>query len=492
MTTTKKQHDVLLGIDLGTTVLKVAAFDSKTGRLLAESAKRLSVKTDDYGAREQDPKRVASALKVAISNVKRGLERRQVTGIGLAAQGGSAILANRETGDSLTPMLLWNDSRPREFLDEIAEKKPSGYWRRLSWRDVPGMGLARIRWFRKHYPTLFRKESIYVGAGEYLYFVLTGLWRQDAGNALQIGCYNVRKADLDKEPLDLLGVPLSFVAPMRRDHELNPLSEEGAKLLGLPSGIPVAGPYMDHEAGYLSAAGVSDSPLQCSLGTAWVGNFVLPSKAKWTSPFQLVLPSPLDAGHLVVQPLLTGNVAWDWGLENLVDEDHKRALAQAKRIFRKRLYPYSDLVALPWFTLGVGTFIGLNTQTTRDDMLRALAMSMSYEMLRVLEEVRDSGYVDSVVLGGGASKGEHFAKILSTLFADLPVYVSTDSDIAGPRGTLHVFSEKVASAKVRKVEPLEKSERSDIMQRCETYKKALDGYCGSIPFGSPLRFRKGR
>ena len=43
-----------------------------------------------------------------------------------------------------------------------------------------------------------------------------------------------------------------FVAPLRPGHETAPLSAAGARLLGLTAGIPVAGPYNDHEAGHLA------------------------------------------------------------------------------------------------------------------------------------------------------------------------------------------------------------------------------------------------
>ena len=97
----------------------------------------------------------------------------------------------------------------------------------------------------------------------------------------------------------------------------------------MDAGIPVAGPYIDQEAGYMSAAGVSESPLQCSLGTAWVGNFVLPDDTTGGSPTQMVLPAPVGNGRLVVQALLAGNVTWDWGLQTLLDADHVRALESA-------------------------------------------------------------------------------------------------------------------------------------------------------------------
>jgi hypothetical protein len=45
----------------------------------------------------------------------------------------------------------------------------------------------------------------------------------------------------------------------------------------------------------VAALGAADRPLQCSLGTAWVGNFELPEGVQGRSPSQMVLPAPTGA-----------------------------------------------------------------------------------------------------------------------------------------------------------------------------------------------------
>ncbi|GAF76003.1 unnamed protein product, partial [marine sediment metagenome] len=303
--------DILIGIDVGTTALKAAAFDADGGDLLASASQRLRVTSAAEGAREQN----AAALTLALRRTLGALEAelgsawRRVAGLGLAAQGGSGAIVDRSTGKPSTPMVLWNDGRTFRYQACIGQMKAPRYWRALTLQDNPGAGLGRLAWMKEKHPHLFHNENIYCGAGEYLYFQLTGQWRQDAGNALQIGCYDAVRQRLVRGPMDLVGVPLSFVAPMREGHETNPLSAKASQLLRLAEGIPVAGPYMDHETGYLSAVGLSHRPLQCSLGTAWVGNFIIPEIAGDKAPLVLVMPAPLGKGQLIVLPLAAGNVA---------------------------------------------------------------------------------------------------------------------------------------------------------------------------------------
>ena len=458
-----KPGAVLIGIDLGTTVLKICALDAKTGAVLGHAQQRLPVHILADGGREQEVRAVDRAFTRVARAVQRqaGDRWRKAEGIGLAAQGGSSIIANVATGAPLTPMMLWNDTRGEEDRRTIQAQTSERFWLKHLLAPEPPAGLGRLRWLRKTRPDLFRDGRIHVGAGEHLFFELTGVWRQDPGNAIQIGSYDAARKRLDAVAFDLIDVPLSFVAPLREGHETAPLSKRGARWLDLPEGVPVAGPYIDQEAGYLSAAGLTDRPLQCSLGTAWVGNFALPDDTTGSSPFQLVLPAPVGAGRLVVQPLLTGNVSWDWGLAALIHPHPKKALARAGEIFRERLLPPDGLIAVPWFTQrnplclarGGGIFWGMSSEMSRADLIRAVAAGMACELARVFQAVKARGAVDSIVLGGGACKGWFFRELIAALFAPLPVFRQEDDDFAVARGATFAFNPVAAQSNREPVSP---------------------------------------
>ena len=482
----------LLGIDLGTTVLKASVFDFANGRLVAGASRRLPVSTDVAGKREQNPLDIDSALRAIASELRSAVGRRwdAVAGIGLAAQGGSAIIADRRSGDAHTQMQLWNDSRPVSLLPGIAGMKPPGYWPRFSHMSAPGAGLARIKWLRERHPELFCADNIYIGAGEYLYFKLTGVWRQDVGNALQIGCYSVPGRRLVAEPLRLVGVPLSFVAPMRHGHEMHPLAGSGRELLAMRGTAPVAGPYIDQEAGYLSVAGSSRRPLQCSLGTAWVGNLVCERRLPQRGGVRLVLPSPVGNGSLVVNAMAAGNVTWDWALSAFAAPRFKAALATADRIFKESLLPHDGLVALPWLTrpnlfdtgrAGAGCFLGINAHTGRADLLRAVAAGLAFEFARMFEaNCRADGF-DSVALGGGASKGWFFRGIFAALFDPVPVYCAEDEDVAGTRGVVYAFSRKVAGSALRRTGRVRPGLAEEVRMQYRYYLSVRQAVTGSLP-----------
>lgn len=493
-------RQVLVGIDVGTTALKAAAFEAASGRVLGQVVKTLKVRVEPDGTREQDTASIDRALRASLASLARQVGRTwsKVAGVGLAAQGGSAIIADRQSGKALTPLILWNDTRSLAHLGEIAASKPRSYWRRLSWREVPGAGLGKMRWLQQRRAELFGDDTIYVGIGEYVYHALTEVWRQDACNAAQIGCYDVPNRRLVRGPLDIVGVPLSFVAPLRQGHTTEPLRAKAAKRFGLPEGVPVAGPYMDHEAGYMSATELSARPMQCSLGTAWVSNFVLGERVKWSSPFQLVMPSPIGRGWLVIQPLLTGNVSWNWGLQTLLGPTRQRALRRLDAVFGQALLPPEHLTCLPWLPrpnplneggFGGGMMLGISPHTSRQDLLRALAAGLCYEFYRVVRQVHERRAVDSVVLAGGASKGWFFGQIFAALFAPLHVHTLENEYLSGSRGAIYPFSRRAGSGRARRVRLPIRSLRTRIERGFEAYMTAYDRLYSRFAPGGPLTFK---
>jgi sugar (pentulose or hexulose) kinase len=484
---------LLLGLDIGTTQLKVCLFDTQRARLVAEATRRLTVRCPSGGGRETPLRSLDRQLRDAVGQVRlaAGGAWRRVAGIGLAAQGGSSILADRQSGRAHTPMVLWNDGRTVAHTARLAGQTRRDVWRKRVLADIPPAGLGRLAWLKETRPELFRDDMIHVGAGEYIFFRLTREWRQDAGNAIQIGCYDAARGVLSDTLLRRVGVPLSFFAPLRVGHQRAPLTSPAARRMGLPTGLPVAGPYIDQEASYLAALGVVPRPLQCSLGTAWVGNFVLPEGVQGYAPVQLVIGSPAGPGRLVILPLLAGNVSWDWGLETLMGWRGVEAFAAADRALANWPEAAASLVALPWWTwanplapdrVGAGGFIGIGPDTDRVDMLRALAASMVFELARVFAAVKQAGVVDGMVLGGGASRSKFFRKLIALLFDPLPVFLQQGEASNAARGALYAFDTKVATAWTRRI----RAPRSDknILRAYELYLATFESILGKAPEGA--------
>ena len=157
--------EILIGIDLGTTVLKAGAIDRRSGRVLALAAQRLPVHAEADGTREQQLPELDRGFDTVLGRLRAQLGKRwaQVTGVGLASQGGSFAICNRQTGAALTPLRLWSDQRAGRFVARVAALRPVSYWQELALNTGPGWGLARMLWLREQNPRLFAHSRFQLG-----------------------------------------------------------------------------------------------------------------------------------------------------------------------------------------------------------------------------------------------------------------------------------------------------------------------------------------
>lgn len=480
---------MLLGLDIGSSALKAAAYELRRARLIAHVSVALPLRTDATGRREQAADDLLGALTAALAELRRRCGRRwsSLQGIGLAAQGGSTLVVDRTSGRPRSPLILWNDTRAFGHFHQLAAEFPPRWWRAFSLRDEPAMGLARACWLRERAPRLFAGDPLLAGMGDYVYFLLTGEWRQDPCHALQSGCYQARNGRFTNQAIQRLGLSATLFAPLRDGHATHPVSRDAAVRFALPPSIPVAGPYNDHEAGFASLLHASARPLAASLGTAWVGSFSLPTPAR--SPLQLCVPNPRGAGYQVIQPLLTGNVTLEWAEATLLDS---APAARGAAITAKHLLPPPGLTALPWLnrpnplqpaTIGGAGFFGANPATTRADFHRALLAGMAFEFARVFSPVRDARLIDALVLCGGRAASPGVAPLFASLWTPLPVLAVPQPAYMGTRGTLFAFDREVARAPCEPVAARPRPDARALREARDLYLATFSRLCGHVPAG---------
>lgn len=108
----------LLGIDEGTTAVKVGLFDRDL-RPLAEARRTIELAHPAAGLVEQDPEAILAAVEEAVAEVLARLGGRELIGAGLAHQGESVLAWDAHSGRPLTPVIVWQDKRQEALLADI-------------------------------------------------------------------------------------------------------------------------------------------------------------------------------------------------------------------------------------------------------------------------------------------------------------------------------------------------------------------------------------
>ena len=112
----------LLGIDIGTSACKVAAFD-REGKVLAAANGDYPVYYPQEGRAEQNPEEWWSAVCKATKETiqKAGIAPEEIAGVGIDGQSWSAIAIDKE-GKVLTNTPIWMDTRAQSICDRLNEE----------------------------------------------------------------------------------------------------------------------------------------------------------------------------------------------------------------------------------------------------------------------------------------------------------------------------------------------------------------------------------
>ena len=138
---------MLLGIDEGTTGVKAALFDQRL-QPVAEARRDKVNRHPEEGWVEQDGEEVIAAVTEAVAELLNGADG-EVVACGLDHQGESVLAWDSETGKPLSPIVVWQDKRSQEILDELTDREDEV--KELSGLPFdPYFSAAKLAWLLRH------------------------------------------------------------------------------------------------------------------------------------------------------------------------------------------------------------------------------------------------------------------------------------------------------------------------------------------------------
>src|SRR4051812_41672248 len=112
---------LILGIDEGTTAVKAALFDERLQPL--RTARRVvGVRHPQPGWVEKDPLEILGAVVDVVAELLAGAPG-AVVACGLDHEGESVLAWDAETGEPLTPVVVWQDKRSESVLARLDEEE---------------------------------------------------------------------------------------------------------------------------------------------------------------------------------------------------------------------------------------------------------------------------------------------------------------------------------------------------------------------------------
>ena len=260
---------MLLGIDEGTTGVKAALFDQRL-QPVAEARRDKVNRHPEEGWVEQDGEEVIAAVTEAVAELLSGTDG-EVVACGLDHQGESVLAWDSETGKPLSPIVVWQDKRSQEILDELTEEEDEV--KELSGLPFdPYFSAAKLAWLLKNNDDVKKaREDGRLRMGTVDSFLCDQLgagFATEPATASRTQLQRIDTPGWDERLCEIFGVPMD-VLPEIRDTagDLGTLRHES-----WPVELPFRGQMVDQQAALAGAACVEPGRVKATYGT---GVFVL-------------------------------------------------------------------------------------------------------------------------------------------------------------------------------------------------------------------------
>ena len=193
---------ILLGLDVGTTSVKAAAFDPDLAELSHGRAPTPWVGT------ELDPDALLdAALSAAIAAVPPGAE---VAAIGVAGMAETGVLVD-DDARPVVPSIAWHDPRGAGEARRIAAELPE-FSARTGLPATTLCTLAKYAWMRRHWPGAAR-GSRWINVAEWIVQSLGGDRRAESSLASRTGFYDLHTGGPWEPALSWVDAPAGLAPP---------------------------------------------------------------------------------------------------------------------------------------------------------------------------------------------------------------------------------------------------------------------------------------
>jgi xylulokinase len=437
----------LLGIDLGTTSLKVSIY-SETGELVASQSREYAIAIPQPGYAEQDPQAWWDGLVSAC----RGLQEQNplafsgVIGIGICGQMHTQVYLD-EKMSHLRPAITWMDQRSAAIVNRINSDPEA---RSLVFRETANAASTTYtalhnRWVQENEPETWASVRHILVAKDYLKYRLTGEMVTDFAEASGTLVFDVQKECWSQEAFDFFGIPRQvYPQALPSDEIIGTVSAEAGRLTGLRAGIPVVNGSSDNSASALGAGMVSPGQVTLIIGTA--GVITVCSDHPLVDPLNRTLcwHYCLRQRWATLGIMQTAGESLEWfknAFDRQQDADsssrdifnrYNEAAAQVQEGSGGLIFlPYLNGERTPyWDPNARGVFFGVNLNTSKGHFVRAIMEGVSFGLRNNIETVESLGIqINEVRAVGGGLKSKVWLEILGKVLRK-PIATVSVSDTA--------------------------------------------------------------
>ncbi len=402
-----------LGIDIGTTSIKTAAFDEELNQKISFTA---DYTLDAHGDTvEFDGEKYWEIVRGEIEKIQKELS---IDALAVDTQCETLILTD-ENGTPVRPAIVWLDNRATEEAEIIT--KHFGHKRVYEITGQPEITATwpacKLLWVKRHEPEIFKKTKRVFLLEDWILYKMTGRFITEKTLQSSTIYFDIHKGTWWNEMLDFIGI----------SRDMLPALYSSAVKVGEYEGMQVVTGAIDQIAGAIGAGVVKEGTVSVMTGTTMV--IFLPSESVPAYDKKSIVPCHYNFNdkYCLLSWTPTAGMALKWFKNALCESFSFRELdALAEKIPAGSdgltFLPYLCGSTMPKYNPAArGSFTGLTTEHTRAHFVRAVMESVAC-MLKSNLDYLGLDVEEIRAMGGGASsplwcqmKADMTGKRLATL-----------------------------------------------------------------------------
>lgn len=429
-----------LGLDLGTSALKVVVINNK-GEVLSSCSVSYPLSFPHPGWSEEEPEAWWNACKKGIKKVLEDVDPNTIKGIGTAGQMHGLVTLDKN--DSvIRPAILWNDGRSEEesgYLNNVIGKdKLIKYTGNISYA---GFTAPKILWMEKHEKENFDRIEKIMLPKDYINYRLTGAFATDYSDASGMLLLDVKKRAWSDEMIAICHIKREQLPTLFESYErIGTLKCDVARELGLNSSVVVAAGAGDNAGAAISMGVSHEGECNISLGTS--GTVFIPTDNFCNLGTKLHSFAHANGHYHLMACMLSAASCNKWFYEEILktnDYQKEQEGIKDENLGNNSVYylPYLMGERSPINDTEIrASFLGLSLSTTRSDMVQSVLEGVAFALRDNMEIAKSYGIeIKKATLCGGGAKSRLWQKIIANVL-DIELMLPTIENGPGVGGAL--------------------------------------------------------
>ncbi len=446
------QLTMILGIDIGTTNVKILAMRPGTNELAALVSAPLTTLTPEPDRAEQDSEVVWQTVKTLIAKIIGQLDQTKYKPETVCFSAGMhSLLAVDGQGKPLTNALLWSDNRAEAQADVLRGPQAAlgrDIYRRTGTPIHPMLPLCKLAWFAEHQPHIGQQAARWISLKEYIWWKLTGRYQIDWSMATATGLFDPILRSWYRQSLAYAGIranQLSELQPTTYQLPYKP-NRAGVEQTALPAGTLLMIGASDGCLANLGAGAIGTGVTTITIGTSGAVRRTVNQPLRdpngrlfcyWLTEQADTKTSLATPYYVVGGPTNNGGNVLEWlchqfapGLSaaDVLAEAATAPPGSDGLLF----YPYLHGERAPLWDAHVrGSFVGIDARHKRGHFLRAALEGVLLNLMQIDKQLAQlCGPTQVIHANGGFAQSAFWVQMLADI-AGVPVKLNASNESAG-------------------------------------------------------------